>query len=1054
MAGDGSPAAATGGRAAATAAATDGDAAEDGGLDNLLRQLEADDSLRAFVAPDFSPAAHVGAAVRSGSVAASLAASEAAAARLSATVRAEVVRRKEALLTEVAAVGALEGEVSTLATGVSSLSAASAGLASGLAAPHGPLREAAAKLGHLHEAAHLLRLVIRFRRAVDRLTDARLMPGAGNVGSGRGDGAAKGVGGTGNSVGTSTTATGAPADSASGDQLVAAADAIHELDEMLSGADGPSLSQLAAVRPDLPAVRAAGTALRGTLTSTLAFALDGRDGAAAAVALSGWHALGGLRPAVAAQQSRLVADVSAAVVRGLTPPPVSARPMGGGIGGPGSGSVQQLLPTAREVWAGVDSMLERLAELAATAVLLQVTLMKTYDAGGGGGASYAPLLVSSLPPLPALPQSSGEGVGRGRSAPALPSLPPPPASLSVSMIDAIAARLAGAVATLAASSSRTAGGVRYATLVADYPRLSAALVTAANQVDAAARGATARFVPVAAAPPTSMGGGAVAAAAAAAASAAATALPSRRFIIARLTAAVRAVGERHVATSLDRVTAPLRGMFDDDARPPVGAGTGAPGRGDAAAAAAGGAVRQRGGGSPGGRLPDEADAAAFAGVLAAELAAAWEGGESLRATAVANVLRALRLFTARAEATAAVSASMVDDGSGGADMVLPVSALSGWRMAPLYNALLTVATAAERGLGRLDKGPAPSAGAGATLGPALTVEAAAMRALASSLIDRLFARVTPSIAGVLSEVHDEPWAHGVDGGAAAPGGRPPRESAYVADVARRLRVFHAGVVLRVVRSPALATAVARLAAAVLSTWVVHVSCLPGPVSPAGRACLAADAAALGAAVDGVAAVDFLDMVSTAAAAGAGGGPPMPASSAFAATRAAVGVDDVAATVANDDAVATLGESLDGLPPSAASRLLLFRSPARGGAGGTLPAASKLLIPPRRVRAGDGAAYARQLLALGARDGHATVPVGDDGDSGDGGGDGHGGTAEVAQDPAWADVAAGLAAHDAAVAATNETPAAEAALVRSLTPMLLRQWRKRQRQSREGWDADW
>ncbi|GAB0495827.1 hypothetical protein MMPV_007134 [Pyropia vietnamensis] len=1017
MAGDGSPAAATGGRAPAAAAATDGEAAQDGGLDDLLRQLEADESLRAFVAPDFSPAAHVGSAVRGGSVAASLAASEAAAARLSATVRAEVVRRKEALLTEVAAVGALEGEVSTLATGVSSLSAASTGLASGLAAPHVPLREAATKLGHLHEAAHLLRLVVRFRRAVDRLTDARLMPAAGSVGGGRGDGAAKGMGGTGNSVGTSTTPTGAPADGAPGDQLVAAADAIHELDEMLSGVDGPSLSRLAAVRPDLPAVRAAGTALRGTLTSTLASALDGRDGAAAAVALSGWHALGGLRPAVAAQQSRLVADVSTAVVRGLTPPPASARPLGGGIGGPGSGSVQQLLPTAREVWAGVDSMLERLAELAATAVLLQ------------------------------------RG-GRERLAAPLPPPPPPPASLSVSMVDAIAARLAGAVATLAAASPRTAAGVRYATLVADYPRLAAALATAANRVDAAARGATARFVPVAAAPPTSKGGGAAAAVAAAAASAAATALPSRRFVVTRLTAAVRAVGERHVATSLERVTAPLRGMFDDDARPPVGAGTGTPGGGDAAAAAAAGAVSQRGGGSPSGRLPDEADAAAFAGVLAAELAAAWEGGESLRATAVANVLRALRLFTARAEATAAVSASMVGDGSGGADTVLPVSALSGWRMAPLYNALVTVATTAERGLGRLDRGPAPSVGVGATLGPALAVEAAAMRSLASSLIDRLFARVTPSIAGVLSDVHEEPWAHGADGGAAAPVGRPPRESAYVTDVARRLRVFHAGVVLRVVRSPALAAAVARLAAAVLSTWVVHVSCLPGPISPVGRACLAADAAALAAAVDGVAAVDFLDVVSTTAAAGTGGGPPIPASSAFAATRAAVGVDDVVATVANDDAVAALGESLDGLPPSAASRLLLFRAPASGGAGGALPATSKLLIPPRRVRAGDGAAYARQLLASGTRVGHATATTGDDGDSGDGGGNRTGDIAQVEQDPAWADVAAGLAAHDAAAAAANEPPAAEAVLVRSLTPMLLRQWRKRQRQSAEGRDADW
>ncbi|KAK1858023.1 hypothetical protein I4F81_000637 [Pyropia yezoensis] len=1045
MAGDGSPAAA-GGLPAAAVAVTDSDAAEDGGLDNLLRQLEADESLRAFVAADFSPAAHVGDAVRSGAVAASLAASEAAAARLSATVRAEVVRRKEALLTEVAAVGALEGEVSTLAAGVGSLSAASAGLASGLAAPHVPLREAAAKLGHLHEAAHLLRLVVRVRRAVDRLTDARLMPSAGGVGGGRRDGTGKGAGGTSSGVDTVTAAASAPADSASGDQLVAAADAIHELDEMLSSVDGPSLSQLAAVRPDLPAVRAAGAALRGTLTSTLAAALDGRDGAAAAVALSGWHALGGLRPAVAAQQSRLVADVSAAVVRGLTPPPSSVRPMVGGIGAPASGGVQQLLPTAREVWAAVDTMMERIAELAATAVLLQVTLMKTYDAGGGGGASYAPLLVSSLPPLPALPRSWGESAGRGQPATPLPPLPPPPASLSVSMVDAIAARLAGAVATLAAASPRTAAGVRYATLVADYPRLAVALATAADRVDAAARGATARFVPVAAVPPPSLGGGVAAAAAAAAASAAATALPSRRVVVARLTAAVRAVGERHVATSLERVTAPLRGMFDDDARPPVGAGMGSPGGGDASVAAAAGGARHRGGGSPSGRLPDEADAAAFAGVLAAELAATWEGGESLRTTAVANVLRALRLFTARAEATAAVSASMVGDGSGAADTVLPVSALSGWRMAPLYNALVTVATAAERGLGRLDRGPAPAAGPGATLVPALAVEAAAMRSLATSLIDRLFARVTPSIAGVLSDVHDEPWAHGADGGAAAPGGRPPRESAYVADVARRLRVFHAGIVVRVARSPALAAAVARLAAAVLSTWVVHVSCLPGPVSPAGRAYLAADAAALAAAVDGIAAVDSLDAVSTAAGVG---GLAFPASSAFAAARSAVDVDDVAATVANDEAVAALGGALDGLPPSAAARVLLFRAPA-GGAGGPLPATSKLLIPPRRVRAGDGAAYARQLLATGACGGNAMAVV----DDADADGCGDGGAAEVAGDPAWAEVAAGLAAHEAAVTVANEPPAAEAALVRSLTPTLLRQWRERQRESKGKGDADW
>jgi len=121
---------------------------------------------------------------------------------------------------------------------------------------------------------------------------------------------------------------------------------------------------------------------------------------------------------------------------------------------------------------------------------------------------------------------------------------------------------------------------------------------------------------------------------------------------------VRAVGERHVATSLERVTAPLRGLFDEDERPPVGTGTGGVGGGAGATAAAAAAAAARRRDSGGGRLPDEADAAAFVGVLAAELSTAWEGGEALWSTAVANVLRALRLFTARAEATAAVRAGL------------------------------------------------------------------------------------------------------------------------------------------------------------------------------------------------------------------------------------------------------------------------------------------------------------------------------------------------------------------------------------------------------------
>lgn len=995
----------TGGRPAASDAVADVDNVHSGGLDSLLQQLESDDSLQVFIAPDFSPIAHAGAAIHGGAVAASLAASEAAAARLSATVRAEVVRRKEALLDEVAAVSILEGEVSTLATGVGSLSAASAGLSSGLAAPHVPLRMAAAKLGHIHHAIHLLRLVVRFRRAIDRLVDARLVPAAGRAGSRGGSVIDASVEGTEIASGTSIGAAGAPAEDVSGDQLVAAADAIRELDEMLGGPNGEPLSQLDAVRPELPAVRAAGVALRLNLSAVLAAALDSRDGTVAAVALSGWHALGGLGQAVVVQYSRVVADVSAVVNRGLNPPSSASRPLGGGAVGPSGSGVQQLLPTAREVWAGVDKMMERLAELASAAILLQVTLMKTYDDGGGGSGTYAPLLASTFSQTQVLPWSSRKAGDSGGS-----TLPSPSTSLSNSIIDAIAARLAGAVATLASASSLTAAGVRFSTLVGDYPRLASTMATVAYRIDAAARGATARFVPVTVGPSFGSHSEAGESAAGATVSAAATVLPSRDVVMARLTASVRAVGERHAATSLERVTAPLRILFGND-----------------------------------GRLPDEADATAFVSTLGMELAAACEGGETLWRTAVANVLRALRLFTARAEATAAASPFVAGNGGGPALVVLPVSALGRWRMAPLYNSLVTVATAAERGLGCADRSSALPAGLGVTLGPALVAEAVAMRTLAALLLKRLFAQVTPSIAGVLSDVHDEPWGHGADGGAAAFSRQHLEESPYITDAVRRLRVFHAGVIVRVVRSPALAVAIARLASTMLTTWIVHVSCLRGPVTSTGRAFLTADATVLAAAVDRVANVQSLDAL-LAARGAFSSEMPMPASSAFTSVLSAVGLEHVAATAGDDVAVAALAQALDGLPPSAAARCLLFRACEKEDED-VLPTSSKLLIPPRRVCAGDGAAYARQLLAAVATE------------SADARADAEGGlrgqdeSSGVAGDPGWADVAAGLTAHDTAAAAAHHPPAAEAALVRSLTPALLRQWRERGHLGKEDAGAD-
>lgn len=318
-------------------------------LSQLVGGLGADASLRVFLNPSFKPESHVGQAVREDRVAVALEDAQRASSLLTANVRQEVIRRKEALLAEVEAVDALEKEVSTVSTGVAGLTAATSALADALQAPFVPMTAAVSRMRNLTAAADLLSALQRFRLCTERLSDAGLFPTIG------------------------------PASATTPHNLPPAAAAIRELEELTGPSGAAGLDKVEGVAKDIIAVRKASHELRKRAAAILKGGLSARTQIDVEAAVMAFNSLNVLHDRVNTEMARLSRETQSAVHRGLEAPASANLPSRGatlrvlpGIGGSAPA------PGTADVWANVEKMLSTVAESCFKAILLQQVLSKKY----------------------------------------------------------------------------------------------------------------------------------------------------------------------------------------------------------------------------------------------------------------------------------------------------------------------------------------------------------------------------------------------------------------------------------------------------------------------------------------------------------------------------------------------------------------------------------------------------------------------------------------------------------------------------------------------------
>lgn len=301
-----------------------------GDIDQLVSTLRNDASLRVFLSDDFSPRAHVGAAVLAQRVPIALQDAQRASTILSASVRQHVIRRKDALLAEVEAVDALEKEVSTVSSGVASLVAATTALSDAIDAPYHPMSAAVNRLKNLSTAANLVRALHRFRFCTNRLADAGLFPV------------------------TSPTA------STTAQKLPAAAEAVRELEELIAPSAPVPLDKIEGISKDILAVRKANVEVRKRASSLLKTALAERNQTDVEAAVLAFNALSVLQDRISGEIARLVRETQSVVHRGLEPPVQSHS-------------------FEADVWSSVDRMLNAVADSCFKAILLQHVLSRKYS---------------------------------------------------------------------------------------------------------------------------------------------------------------------------------------------------------------------------------------------------------------------------------------------------------------------------------------------------------------------------------------------------------------------------------------------------------------------------------------------------------------------------------------------------------------------------------------------------------------------------------------------------------------------------------------------------
>lgn len=299
-------------------------------LENLVGSLRNDPSLQVFLSETFSPSAHVGAAVRAQRVSVALEDAQRASSILSANVRQHVIRRKEALLAEVEAVDALEKEVTTVSTGVSSLVSATEALSDALDDPYLPMRAATRRLTNLAAVTQLVRGLQRFRHCTARLSDAGLFP----------------------TIGSANATT--PA------SLPPAAEAARELEELIAPSTAPGLEKIEGVAKDMIAVRKANSEVRRRAATLLKSALADRNQTQVEAAILAFNALGVLQERVNGEVARLLRETQTAIHRGLEAP-TSGRNF------------------ETDVWSAIENMLSIVADSCFKAILLQHVLSRKYD---------------------------------------------------------------------------------------------------------------------------------------------------------------------------------------------------------------------------------------------------------------------------------------------------------------------------------------------------------------------------------------------------------------------------------------------------------------------------------------------------------------------------------------------------------------------------------------------------------------------------------------------------------------------------------------------------
>lgn len=308
-------------------------------LEHLVGALRSDPALSVFLDHHFSPDKHVGTAVRQHRIQAALDDAQRASSLLSSSVRHEVVRRKDALLAEVEAVDALEKEVHTVSTGVTSLITATEALSDALQQPYHPMKRAMRRLINLTAAADLIRAVMRFKHCIAKLADAGLYPAIG------------------------------PSSATNATNLPPAAEAISELEQLLSSANTKGLDKVDGVAKDIIAVRKASPEVRKRAVALLKSGLSDRNQPNIEAAIVAFNSLAILPERVNAELARLLRETQSAVHRGLEAPHGAVR----------ASTPSAITAATNELWTSVDKMLNTVVDSCIKVVLLQHVLSRRYS---------------------------------------------------------------------------------------------------------------------------------------------------------------------------------------------------------------------------------------------------------------------------------------------------------------------------------------------------------------------------------------------------------------------------------------------------------------------------------------------------------------------------------------------------------------------------------------------------------------------------------------------------------------------------------------------------